>query len=505
MRSIYPLNIRTASYQSDSAEQGTKAGRSGVRLGIKAKLAILLSILGFVTTFTMGMVMIRHQKSSLETQLRSMAGTITAELASDSKIPLMQKDSLAMNLLVESMLDYPGIYDAYIINDSMEIEAHMHLGAVGTRYPGIVNIRAAQGPSPWLINEESGILTFAAPIIFKETTVGYTVISFSNEFIQDRIKGAMTKAIIITSFAILLVTLVSLPLASGMLRPVFRLLEGTREITLGNLDYRIPSKSRDEMGDLVRSFNNMASELKKKEVLKGVFNRYVSSHVADEILKEPERITLGGDRRDVTVFFADIRGFTPLSRRLLPEVTVDILNRYFTLTTETIFRFEGTVDKFIGDAVMGVFGSPIRSERHLEMGIKATAAIKKAVGYMNERRHSKGLAPLYLGIGLDTGEAIVGNMGSQMRMEFTAVGEAVNMASRLTDLAKPGEIVISESAYREVADHVEALMVPDVTIKGMEGVASVYTVKDLKGEWKEEVEHVVEEITSQLEISGIFS
>lgn len=474
-----------------------------VRMGIKAKLALILAALGFITTLVMGVVMISHLKSSLEGQMRSMALTITDEFASDAKFPLMQKDTLAMNLLVENILQYPGIYDAAILNDSLKIEGHMHLNRVGMGLPGAGAIESSTGAPPWLIKDEAGIFSFASPIIFKGTTVGYTVVSFSDEFIQDRVWGAVTSAGVTILVAMLLVSLIAIPLASGLLRPMNRLFEATREVTLGNLDYRIPDARKDEIGDLMRSFNTMASELKKKEVLKGVFNRYVSPHVADEILKEPDRITLGGDRRDVTVFFADIRGFTPLSRRLLPEVTVDILNRYFTMATEIIFRFEGTVDKFIGDAVMAVFGSPIRTTGHLEQGIKSAIAIKQATSIINGLRHRKGLSPLYLGMGLEAGEVIVGNMGSQTRMEFTAVGEAVNMASRLTDLAKPGEVLIGEAAYRQVEEHVEAIVHEGVEIKGMEGETRVYNVKALRGKWKEEVDKVVQEVSGELERSGV--
>ncbi|MFQ5465744.1 MAG: adenylate/guanylate cyclase domain-containing protein [Thermodesulfobacteriota bacterium] len=474
-----------------------------VRMGIKIKLAALLAALGFLTTFSMGAVLISHQKASLEAQMRTMAGTITEELAGDSKIPLMQQDSLAMNLLVESMLEYPGIYDAYILNDRQGIEAHMHLGAVGTKYPGVDGPLRGEGRPPWLIKEEAGNITFASPIVFRGTTVGYTVISFSDEFIQERVWVAIAKALVITFVATVIVALAALPLANVILRPVFRLLEATREVALGNYDHRVPEKPGDEIGDLEASFNAMATELKKKEVLKGVFNRYVSSHVADEILKEPESITLGGDRRDATIFFSDIRGFTPMSRRLLPEVTVDILNRYFTLASEAIFRFDGTVDKFIGDAVMAVFGSPIGNARHLEMGVKAAATIRSAVDHLNGTRLKKGLAPLYLGIGLDTGTVIVGNMGSQARMEYTAVGEAVNMASRLTDMARPGEIILSESAYWAVAEHVEAFRTVDVSIKGVEGRSSVYALKAVKGEWKRDVADAVVEIVVELERLGI--
>lgn len=462
-----------------------------MRIGIKIKLAVILASLLFVATFTMGAVMVAHQRSSLEAQMRSMAATITDEFASDSKIPLMQKDSLAMNLLVQSMLKYPGITDAYILNDNYLIEGHTDIHKVGQPYDDIKPILKAKGTPPWLVSTEVGQIVFASPIFFKGTTVGYTVISFSNEFIKERVHLAITSLIAIAVVATALVTLVSIPLSSGLLRPVFRLFKGTKEIALGNFDYQIPVKSKDEMGDLIRSFNKMAAELKKKEVLKGVFNRYVSQHVADEILKEPEMIRLGGDRRDVTVFFADVRGFTSLSRKMPPEDTVEYLNSYFTLITEIIFRFEGTVDKFIGDAVMTVFGSPIQSDRHLEQGIKAAVAIKKAVEKVNSLRQGCALVPFKIGIGLDSGEVIIGNMGSQVRMEYTAVGEAVNMAARLTDHARGGDIIVSGLVYDKIKNHVVAESMPGVSIKGFESPLTLYAVSDLKGQWKQEVDEII--------------
>jgi adenylate cyclase len=471
-----------------------------VKIGIKVRLAVVLSCMGLLTTVAMGAVMISHQKNSLEEQFRSMAGTITGELAGDSKIPLMQKDTLAMHLLVESMLDYPGIYDAYVLGDNFIIEGHMNPQQVGVKYFDHRQLSIVSGARPpWRVREDGGIITLAYPIIFKGTTVGYTVVSFSDEFIQESISGAITSAVIITMVAVVIVGLLSIPLAGGLLRPVFRLIKATREISLGNLDYRVPEKGESEISDLVRSFNDMATDLKKKEVLKGVFNRYVSPHVADEIMKDPERIILGGDRRDVTVLFADIRGFTPLTSKLLPEVTVEILNRYFTLTTEIIFRFEGTVDKFIGDAVMCVFGSPIRSEIHIEQAIKAAVAIRQATGVLNDRRHLRGLTPLYMGLGIDSGEVIVGNMGSQMRMEFTAIGEAVNMASRLTDIARAGEVLLTDAVFARVNGNVDVERLPDMHIKGIESPSAIYRVEGLKGGWKEEVDGVVEDVLAEAE------
>ncbi len=475
-----------------------------MKIGIKIKLALILSVLLFITTFSLGFMLIAHQRASLEAQMRSMAGTITHEFASDGKIPFMQKDSLAMNLLIQNILKYPGISDAYILNHNFAVEAHGDAGKT-VREPDVMALiqGASYGIPPWLVRDSGGVITFVSPIVFQGTTVGYAVVSFSNNFIQERVHLAVNRVTVIGIIAVAAVSLLSIPLSSTLLRPIFRLFKGTQEIALGNFDYRIPEISKDEIGDLVSSFNRMASELKKKELLKGVFNRYVSPHVADEIFKDPETIRLGGDRRDVTVLFADIRGFTAMSRSMEPEVIVEVLNRYFTLVTEIIFRFEGTIDKFIGDAVMSVFGSPIRTSIHLEQGVKAAVAVKLALQDVNQARRMRGLPPLQMGIGINSGEVIVGNMGSQVRMEYTAVGDAVNIASRLTDLARAGDILVSEDVYRSIRNNVVAEERPGVAIKGMDKPVTVYNIIGLKGAWDEEVENTVYKVITELEKEGV--
>jgi len=458
-----------------------------MKTGIKLKFGVLLSTLLFLATSAIGVFMIVHQRASLEAQLRSMAGTITDEFAEDSKMPLLQKDALAMNLISQNIQSYPGVSEAYILDDEFVIQGHKLPEKVGRTASEAKGLSAGlSGDGPWLIKEEGGTFTFLSPIVFKKTTVGYTVASFSDAFIKKQVGGAVRKVVAIASFLVVAVSLLSIPIATRLLRPIFTLLKGTREIAKGNFEYRIPESGADEIGDLVRSFNAMASELKKKEVLTGVFNRYVSPAVADEILKEPERIVLGGERRDVTVFFVDIRDFTALSRRMPPERIVDILNRHFTLVTGIVFHFEGTIDKFIGDAVMSVFGAPIRTGRHLEQGIKAALAIKYAYERLRTESGSDGAASLEMGIGLDTGEVIVGNIGTHSRMEYTAMGDAVNLASRLAGVAKAGEILITGAAYRSVSEHVVAEKMRTAEIKGIKGPFEMYNVVDLKGRWKEE-------------------
>lgn len=476
-----------------------------MKIGIKIKLAIILSSLLFVTTFSIGVILVAHQKASLEEQLRSMAGTITHEFANDSKIPFMQRDSLAMNLLIQNILQYPGIHDSYLLNHNFQIEAHKDLQEAGVAFAdfdaSLVSERAE--PAPWLVSEREGLLTFVAPIVFRSTTVGYAVISFSDSFIQEQVRRAMKRVAVIGFLAAGAVSFLSIPLASGLLRPVFRLFDATREIAMGNFDYRIPEVRKDELGALVKSFNRMASELKKKEILKGVFNRYVSPHLADEILKDPGKIRLGGERREVTVMFADIRGFTSITRKMEPEEIVELLNRYFTVITEVIFRFEGTVDKFMGDCVMSVFGAPVKSGAHLEQGLKAAMAVKKAVEEINRVRSKEGAIALDMGIGLSSGEVIAGNMGSMVRMDYTAVGDTVNLASRLTDLASGGDILVSQAVYDAVSARVEAEQISGVVIKGFDKPVTLYNVRGFVGQWRDEVEGIVQLALMELERDGI--
>ncbi|GMR05020.1 MAG: hypothetical protein BMS9Abin23_0944 [Thermodesulfobacteriota bacterium] len=469
-----------------------------VPMGIKAKYAIVISVLLLFITSAMGAFMVFDQRRAMESQVRSMASTITGQFAENTKIPLLENDSLALNGLIQNLLKSSRISDAFVLNDKMVIAAHRDLHKVGARFDGDGKMDVAAGQGPWFISEDEGAIIYASPITFKDTRVGYAVVSFSKDFIRERVGAAVKSVIAITVFVIILGSLLSIPLASGFLRPIFRLLKGTKEIIIGNLDYRIPEGGRDEMGELVRSFNHMASELKKKEILKGVFNRYVSPEVADEILKEPESLDLGGDRRVVTVFFADIRGFTRHAQAMDPEEIVEVLNRYFTLITEIVFRFEGTVDKFIGDAVMSVFGSPIKSEVHLEKGLKAAVAIRDALERVNASREARGVVPFYMGIGISSGEVIVGNMGSKSRMEYTAVGETVNMASRLSGLAGKGEVLVPEDLYLSVSGFVSAREITSASIKGIDNPVRLYSIIDLKDSWREEVDGVVEETIKSL-------
>src|SRR5262249_34289041 len=255
----------------------------------------------------------------------------------------------------------------------------------------------------------------------------------------------------------------------------------TRAIAAGNFNVALSVPSRDEIGILTESFNQMAKSLREKEMIKRAFTRYVAREVVEEILKDPERLVLTGERREVTELFCDIRGFTPLSERLTPEAVVSLLNDFYTLMIETTFKHDGTLDKFMGDSVMAIFGAPIAHADHSERAIRTALAMQEGMVALNAKRTRDGKEGVAIGIGVSAGEVVAGTVGTEDRMEYTVIGDSVNLAARLQSNAKPGQILISQRTLDKVRDWVDARALGAIRVKGKEEEVEVYEVVGLLG------------------------
>ena len=216
-------------------------------------------------------------------------------------------------------------------------------------------------------------------------------------------------------------------------------------------------------------------EYKEKKKMIATFGKYLSPEVAKKIATMGEDVfALGGIKKDIAVLFVDIRGFTTLSESLAPEEVVEMLNKYFVVTTSSIFDNEGTVDKFIGDATMGIFNAPLDLEDYEYKAVCAgldmvTKAIEFSETLPNELRGKVGF-----GVGINCGPAIVGNIGTNFRMEYTAIGDTVNTASRLEGQAKAGNVIISEELYNRVKDRIECSLEGSVKLKGKANEVKIY-------------------------------
>lgn len=256
---------------------------------------------------------------------------------------------------------------------------------------------------------------------------------------------------------------------------------GVRAIGNRQFHYRIQSKSRSELAELTDAFNEMAASLEEKEKIRRVFERYVSDEVVEEALKG-DGLVLGGERKKATVLFADIRDFTPMLGRIKPNEAVDILNEYFTAMTPIIQRNKGLVSKFIGDAIMCIFGAPVIHPDDAFQAVKTAVEMQEELKKLQAKWVQEGKTSVHIGIGINSGDVIVGNVGSPERMEYTVIGDPVNVADRIEKLNKElgTKILISETTYEEAKDKIIANKLEPMKVNDKEELIQVYEVVGLK-------------------------
>ena len=230
---------------------------------------------------------------------------------------------------------------------------------------------------------------------------------------------------------------------------------------------------------IMLAYRYIEEYLERKRIT-GVFGRYVAPQIVDQILKGGEEsLKLGGTRREITALFVDIRGFTPMSEKVQPEEVVEILNNYLNLTASSIFEFSGTLDKFIGDATMAIFNAPLDLEDHAFKAVQTAWAMKQGSLALQQKLQEKFGRSVQFGIGVNTGYAVVGNIGAKFRMDYTAIGDAVNIAARLESNAKPGQILLSQSTYELIKERIQVTSLGEIMVKGREQGVPVYQLDGL--------------------------
>jgi len=224
----------------------------------------------------------------------------------------------------------------------------------------------------------------------------------------------------------------------------------------------------------------LAEILRRRKVM-NAFKKYVAPQVVEEISKQGDfKIVLGGENRHVAVLFVDIRGFTPMSESLQPEQVVEILNEYLSLTTGAIFKNGGTLDKFIGDATMAVFNAPFDLDDYIYRAVCTALDIAAGSEELEKKLMERFGKSVSFGIGVNCGPAVVGNIGCDFRMDYTAIGDTVNTAARLESNAKRGQILISKDVYDALEGRIDATEIGVIPLKGKKDGAFVYEVNGLK-------------------------
>lgn len=285
--------------------------------------------------------------------------------------------------------------------------------------------------------------------------------------LRNKIMGFGSAALCLGILAVLFIS-------HGLSKPIVQLVSGIQNIRLGNFDAKVPVQGHDEFAMLAQSFNDMTADLALKERYKAVLSQLADHEVADQLVSG--HITLGGELRHVSVLFCDIRGFTALTENMPPQEVIQLLNEHMTALNRIAHEYHGMVDKFVGDLLMVVFGAP------KTYGRDSLHATRCALAMMQERQRLNQTAKhhLEIGIGIATGEAVAGCMGSTDRMNYTVLGERVNLASRLCSIASGMEILVDQTTMQELGSLAEAETIEPMQLKGFSEPVPAYRLLSIE-------------------------
>ncbi|TGM72991.1 HAMP domain-containing protein [Leptospira mtsangambouensis] len=270
--------------------------------------------------------------------------------------------------------------------------------------------------------------------------------------------------------------------AKSLSTPILKLVDASEEIRRGNYHIELHATTHDEIGTLTKSFVSMGRGLEEREKLKDSFGRFVNQDIAE--LAAKGRLSIGGQRKYCTIFFSDIRSFTAISEKLQPEEVVEFLNQYMTEMVKCVQETGGTVDKFIGDAIMATWGALRDSKQHAKSSIEAALRMRDKLIEFNKGRGTVKKPIIQIGCGINTGYVIAGQIGSADKMEYTVIGDSVNLASRVESLNKEThtDILITETTYQEIKSDYHVLSMGEIELKGKSKAQKVYAVLGRKSD-----------------------
>lgn len=323
--------------------------------------------------------------------------------------------------------------------------------------------------------------------VFKDldgTPIGQVFVMRNLDAEIDPILAGFRKRLLPTAAGVVLLALaLAVLLARRLSAPLVELEAAARQVRLGVLDVEVPVRSTDEVGRLTAAFNEMIAGLRQRDQIHGLFKRYLAPQVVDELIRHPEKAAPGGDRRELTVLFIDLVGFTSISEELSPEALVELLNGYFERATEVLGRHGATLDKFIGDAIMCFWNAPLPQQDHAARACLAALGLRRVVDAMSPAFQARGVPRLECRIGINTGASVVGNIGSRAAQDYTVIGDAVNLASRLEGAARVygTRTLVSEDTVKAAGGVVLARELDLLRVKGRQLPVRVYELVDEAG------------------------
>ncbi|MEE2730739.1 MAG: adenylate/guanylate cyclase domain-containing protein [Pseudomonadota bacterium] len=468
-------------------------------VSIAVKYAVSITLLIVMGMGIVALVTFRDQSDVHEKLQLEFGRIISQQIASSAVEPFFTEDEFKLGVLLNNLSSNSRVAGVVILNHDFHVVAH-----TGIEIPQaaiVESIKTNKHVEPFAGQDHQphqNIVIYVSPIVFKGVTGGYAALAVNNQSVATLLSKSLKTFITVSAILCISVSLLGIAMAQKFSQPITSLAAATRDLQQGKLKH-IPERRSDELGMLISAINNMSHGLIQKDQVEAMLNKLVDRDIAEKVLGGIQEVEVGGEHVEATVLFADIVGFTNISETLSPQEVSNLLNEYYGYFDQCAKFYFGTVDKFIGDAVMLVFGAPKADKDHQFHALACAVLMNRLVRRLNKVRKEKGLFEVNLRIGINSGSMLAGLIGGANRMQYTVVGDAVNLASRLCSEAGSSQIIIEESMYNIITQThtIRAESRKQIKVRGKSEPVAIYHVHDIEQPNTQIVDNLIDDIISQ--------
>lgn len=464
-------------------------------LPLVLKLSIMISLLVIGGITVVSVFMLTKQESALSEQIADLSNAMALQLASSATEPLFADDRLALEVMAKNFSKLPRVAGVVIVDKDQQVLAQAGRQDQQQRIDDLLTY--SDGNSTVIRSPDNhGVLAVTAPIQYRDAVGGHVYMMLET----GTLMYAYTRNLILGLFVVGLVAILGLWMAYRISRyvsqPINRLLDVTNRIGAGQYEPDNHDRRNDEMGRLLEAINTMGKGLLQKSQVESLLNNFLAKDVADQMIRRLDTVNVGGERVEATVLFADIVGFTSLSEKLSPEEVSEFLNETFSYLSICSKMYFGTIDKFIGDCAMVVFGAPKADQDHRMHAVACAVLMQRLIHNINMLRAKQNKSQIQLRIGINTGTMLAGILGTKDKMEYTVVGDSVNLASRLCGEASAGQIITTEEVHDSLIAEEKIVASPykKLRVRGKEEPVDTYLIEGVRKEYQLTINSLIEDV-----------
>lgn len=459
------------------------------------KLSIMISMLVISGIAIVSIVVLSKYNDVQTEQINDFSSAMALQFAGSATEPLFTGDYLSLEVMVKKFQSLPRVTGITILNQDFSVVAQSGDQQAVDRIRALIDQTPDDQPHFTAIGED-GILAVTTPVKYREVVGGHVFILVQTNTLMFSYMRNLILILFIVGLVATCALWAAYRISRYISRPINEMLSVTDRISEGCYESTGSERRNDELGRLLQAINDMGQGLLKKNQVEALLNNFLAKDVATRVINQLDTVSVGGERVEATVLFADIVGFTSMSEKLSPEEVGQFLNEVFSYLNICSKLYFGTIDKFIGDCAMVVFGTPKTDIDHRMHAIACAVLMQKLSHNINMIRAKSNKPLVQLRIGINTGKMLAGIVGTKDKMEYTVVGDSVNLASRLCNEAEAGQIITTQDVHDALISEgkIVATAYKKLRVRGKQDTVNTYLIEGVRKEYQLTINSLIEDV-----------